>query len=205
MLKCKCAGYCYTNLIASVVRFSLQDSFYQHICVFPLNLCWSLKALRYHSSLTIVFAQCLLLFSHCLLLFLTFLPSSQMQQGCCFAFLCSLLLPSLARSLQCSETQYLQTIKDKPSFCCDMCQPGKTACLWRKKKKNYNCVIVWRAKCGLTAAILGHYLDQRCSHDSSTQCKPCGHGRYMGGHNVEFSCNFCENCNNCEYYSPSTR
>lgn len=132
MLNIKCAGHCYSNLVVLIVRFILQESFfYQYICVFPLNLCWNLRALHHHSSLTLVFSQCLLLFSHCLLLFFTFLPSSQMQRGCCFvfAFLCSLLLPSLARSLQCSETQY----DGEQSRCCDMCQPGMTTWLWKKK------------------------------------------------------------------------
>lgn len=128
-------------------------------------------------------------------LFFHLLPS-QMQQRCYFAFsfLCSLLFPSLARSLQCAETQYVWEI-GKQKLCCDMCQPGKATC----SKKPF-CITVWKAKCGLMGAFLGHYLSRRCSKDSSTQCKPCDRGRYINTYNVEWACDFCENCNNCEYF-----
>lgn len=45
----------------------------------------------------------------------------------------------------------------------------------------------------------GNHLTHRCG-SSETQCKPCIDKRYMQTYNVEWTCNFCDNCNKCEYF-----
>lgn len=161
--------------------------------MFPLNLCWNLKALHYRSSLTLMFLLSVSLSSP----LLHFLPSSQMRQHryFAFAFLCSLLFPSLVRSLECLKTQYVETRDGGQTLCCDMCQPGKAA-----RSKNTCCMSVWKAKCALMGAFLGHYLHKRCSNGSLTQCKPCDDGRYLHNYNEDFGCDFCQKCNDCEYF-----